>query len=283
MSASPTFFGRAWTVQVDTIEVESLRIVFDVHKDAGKQPNKVQLAIYNLADSTRASLKKQNVFVRIEAGYKQTKAQIFAGWVRAIEHVRDHTEWATRVTGGDGEKPIRIVRVDKSFRAGTPYATILTQLAKETTLELGNVAQVAASGNFRAGMQTARRGYVAHGRAWDAFAKLALSLGYYASVQDGGIVLVASAGATSNPAVKLDQTSGLIGSPEVAEKGLLKAHSLLNGNFYPGRQVVLSSARYNGLYKVHAVDHKGDSHGADWTSTLLLQGIPTVTPSPPSS
>ena len=269
----PDYFGRAWNVQIDTAQTNVLRVAFSVIKTHTKEPNKASVSIYNLAAETRNRLRKQNVFINVSAGYQNTSALLFSGYVRAIEHLRDKTEWITKVTSGDGELPIRTTRASKSWRPKTLIATVITDLATATTLPLGNIPAVCAAQDWRKGVTMFARGYTSQGGAYDELVKLAFSLGYEVSVQDGALQMIKIDGANSLPVLLLSQQSGLVGSPQVAETFFVKCTSLLNGAYTPGRRVHLKSDKYDGLFVVKAVEHKGDSHGQDWFSNLTLQGL----------
>jgi Baseplate hub gp41 len=275
----PQLFGRIATVQFGTIvpgqnvQVTGLRTSFDIAKTASRETNKISLSVYNLAQNTRKQIRAQNVPVVVTAGYVGYNSQIFNGTIRAIEHIRDGTEWVTKITGGDGETPRRLNRINQSWKPGTSISTILTQIGQATGFGLGNLPTIASQGNFRKNMQQFQRGYVAHGPAYYALHKLVSSLGYMLSIQDGSLMIVATTNANVDVAVQLNGTSGLVGSPEVGERNLLKVTSLLNGALYPQRKVMLQSANFNGLYKVISLHHKGDTHGKDWYTVMLLQGL----------
>lgn len=288
---NPAYFGRVWNVQIDTVQTSVLRVAFQVSKSYTSEPNRCALSVFNLAQSTRNQLRKQNVTINIAAGYQGVSSQIFSGGVRAIEHLRDNTEWITRVTGGDGEIPIRQNRISRSWGKNIPIATVLLDLANavcvapasnpQLAIGLGNVSTVASSNNFRKGVTKFTRGYTAHGSAYDSLKTLSTAIGYELSVQDQQLKLIPINNADVADTLLLSASSGLIGSPQVAERFLLKATSLMNGGYYPGRKVQLQSTQYNGLYRVMGVTHKGDSHGPDWFSELTLLGLSNPLPGHP--
>lgn len=284
----PALFGRVCSIQLGTtvpginVSITGLRTKFSIGKSSTHEPNKIQLEVYNLSQNTRKQLRAQYVPIIVDAGYKNLHSQIFNGTVRAIEHVREGTEWVTKVTGGDGEKAYRVNRINQSWKPKTPASVILLQLAQATGLAMGNIPDVAKKGAFRKGMQVFNKGYISHGPAFAALNTLAHSLGYQLSSQDGVLQMVSINSSKADTAVALNQTSGLVGSPEVNERGLLKVTSLLNGSIYPKRQIKLQSNNFNGLYVAQAVTHKGDTHGKDWHTIALIQGLANPVPGRPT-
>jgi hypothetical protein len=178
---------------------------------------------------------------------------------------------------------MRINRVSRSWGKNTLISVVLNDLANAACVQVGSIASglglgniptlVASNGPFRKSVTVFKSGYTAQGSAYDALYTLSQALGYQLSVQDGQLKMILVNGADDAPTILLSQSSGLIGSPQIAERILIKATALMNGGFYPGRQVQLDSQRYKGLVTVQSVTHKGDSHGADWTSELLLRGL----------
>jgi len=274
--AGDDLFGRRWTVQLGTILIDALRVTFKVVRTSKRDPNTLELAIYNLAPTTRAQLSAPTVLPLIlQAGYATTMQQIFSGDVRrdGVSHVREGSSWVTRIRCGDGERAYRAARVQTSFVRGTPITTILQTIAATTGLPIGNLLQKAGQGDVGGALSQAINGLVASGNSFDKLERIMGSMGYDLSVQDGQLQALAPVETTPEPAIVLSSFNGMIGSPETGANGVVKVKSLLQPGAHPGRPVSMQSLALQGPYRIEAVTHEGDSHGLPWYSELELKPL----------
>lgn len=274
-------FDRAVVADVGTLRVSGLRIAFKVEKTLTKDPNTLDLVIYNLAASTRRQMQTPGAAVRLTAGYVGNVELLFSGDATIINHTRNGPDWVTRIQCGDGVKALRTARVNESFAPGTSVGAVLQRIAERTGLALGNTLDEIKKGNVRNALTEFSKGFVTAGIAGDELDKLAATFGREFSVQDGAIQLSTPGEAVGDLVVDLRADAGLIGSPEVAEasadkkrkRTIVKARSLIQQKLSPGRKVKLTSAAIAGFFRVEKVTFSGDTHAAPWYADLELSAV----------
>lgn len=272
-------FGRVCAVQIDTLRVVDLRCAFKVEKDLTKNPNTLDLVVYNLSEKSRRQVQKKNAAVRLEAGYGVSLELLFSGDATIINSTRVGTEWVTRVQAGDGIKAMRSATVSESFAPGTSIADVIKKIAGSTGLNIGNVVEAVKAGNIRNALTEFSKGFSVSGMSHEAMAKIAATYGYEFSVQDGAIQLSQPGVTVGTHVVDLRKETGLIGSPEIAEvsagsgggkKTVIKARSLIQQRLTPGRAIRLTSKAIQGFFRIEKVTYTGDSREQPWYADLEL-------------
>lgn len=260
----PTMFGRQAAITVHDRKITGLRMQFKVDKTSKPDPNTLDLTIYNLSADTRARLaatKRPQVIV--EAGYQQTE-QLFKGDARTVYSVRQGPDWLTKVQCGDGERAYQFGRTDESFAPGTKTDAVVKRLVSDMGVGVGNALKKLKDGDFSGAMSTFVNGFTVSGNSADQFDRIMKSSGLDWSIQDGELQVLKPGTATDESAVLLTPDTGLVGSPEVGEDGVVKFTSLLQPGMRPGRKVQLKAAAMNGLFVLQRVTHQGDTHGLEW-------------------
>jgi hypothetical protein len=263
-------YDRQVQVDVNLTRITDLRVAFKVEKTLKREPNTLDLTIYNLAESTRKALQESGAFVRLQAGYPGAIEQIFTGDAVTITHSHNGADWITRLQSADGSKRIRTARVSESFSPGTSIVDVAKNLARATGLLPGNSNEKLSVGSVRTRVTEFFKGYVASGNAADELDKVIKTMGLAWSVQDGAIQIEVPGEPVGDEIVLLNATSGLIGSPEAGEKGIVKARSLIQQRLVPGRCLRLQSASFDGFFKVMKTVYSGDNRGGDWFADLEL-------------
>lgn len=267
-------------VSAEVREITELRVSFKVSKALTKDPNTCEIKIYNLAESTRKALPGTGAKVVLHAGYEGALEQLFIGDARTIESKREGTEWVTTVKCGDGERAVKFARFSGSFAANTQVAEVIKTIGKATKLDTGNIEKIASG--LPPSLQYTQ-GKTSHGPALKELEKALKFAGYDLSIQDGALLALQPGEATTEEVIELSAESGLLGSPEfaagekkegknkAAAKPVLKAKSLLQGQFRCGRRVLMKSRQYSGLLRLVKLDHVGDTAGGEWASNLELE------------
>jgi len=276
-------FKREARVSVGALEVEGLRVQFKVSKSLQREPNKLELSIWNLSQDTRGKLteavEKRSAPVVIEAGYAGTATApattevVFKGDARIISHVRQGPDWVTRLQSGDGAVAYKSARMVGSFAPGTKRATVIEEAAKSLGLPLGNLKERIKAHDFKGALTEFVGGFATASKASEQLTELLAPLGLGWSIQDGQIQVLGEKDATSAQAVVLAPDSGLVGSPELGEQGVLKVKSLLQPGLRPGRRVELDAETAKGLYRIERVTHVGDTHGTEWFSEAEVKPL----------
>jgi hypothetical protein len=267
-------FGRVCTVIVDDVKIARLRVQFSVKKGLTIEPNTAEIKIFNLAETTRARLKRKGAKVVLSAGYETGNAAvIFTGDARNIDHVKEsETLWVTKIKCGDGERAYQFAHFSNSFRAGTPIADVILACGNAVGLNLGNLADEIQKGNFRGGLTQFSHGYTGYGSAIKQLNDLLKSVGLTLSIQDGALQVLRGGAAAPGRAILLSPDSGLIGSPgyitpeDKSKPSLMKFKSLLQPQIRCGGVVEMRAKSIKGQFRLETVQHTGDTEGSEWYS-----------------
>lgn len=270
---SDDLFQRAYSLTVGTLKITGLRVVFNVKKGLGKDPNVAEIQIFNLSPMSRKAVQEKGAPLILTAGYPKTEAVIFSGDVRLVDHQRDGASWVTKIRSGDGENAFAFSKFSGSYKAGTPIASVVRDVARALSINPGNLED-ALGKPYRKGLSVFRNGYAAHGSASDVLDRLLKSLGFTYSIQGGTLQVLQGGAPIQTSAVLLTPSTGLIGSLEIAapektgEPPRVKAKSLLQPQIVCGGPFELRTEGIKGQFRAESVEHSGDSHGAEWYTQI---------------
>ncbi len=347
-----TLWGREAYVIANDVGVRGLRLVFKAKKTANKDPNNLDLKIYNLAAATRSKMTAASVAtgdnlaagassdevrslqralaahgfdpgpidgafgpatrsallafqqsaglaadgvagprtktalglstgkapVILVAGHAGNSQVIYSGEVRTIDHVREGADWVTHIQSGDGEQAFGRFGAS-SFAPGAALADVVDELTKQMRISAVDAVAQLRRGDIAGGSKTFLQGFTSAGRSVRDLDKALKSAGIEWSIQDGALQLVPPGKATQERAFVLSADSGLIGSPDHGAPGkdgeppILKAKCLLNGAITPARTIRLEAISRQGFYRVETVEHAGDTHGPEWTSSIEASAL----------
>lgn len=298
-------FGRAYRLVLGTSEITGLDIEFDVKKTLKKEPNTAAVRVYNLSESTRRAIQGKDLPVELRAGYmgdaplgastesalsdiglgaSTTLPLLYLGKLRyATSQQDDSMAWITSVSSGDGDRAVTKARTKKAYRAGTPWASIVKDLAADMGLDSSNAIAVMSSPALAT--KTLPGSLQLQGASAADLSRVLDALDFDWSVQDGALQLLRYGQAVTTNVVELSADSGLIGSPEIALRAdpragkgpkaalaqpqhFIRARSLLNGALVPGCKVSIRAAMTKGFYRVEAASHIGSTHDVTWYTDL---------------
>jgi len=280
-------FNRDVAITVGTIKIASrvkasgsdelvskptLRVTFSVEKSLNRDPNKAEVVIYNLNEEHRKSLQKKNVPCIIEAGYVGSLEKIFSGDLAYASNNRDGVSWVSKLQSKDGGDKYSSARMSKSFGPGTQFKQVLKQAAESLGVGPGNTRD-AISGVLRGGLTQFTKGVTLTGKVSDVLDKLVPTAGLEWSIQDGQLQILPLKGVTQQTVIVLSPDSGMVGSPELGEKGIVKIKSLLMGGLTPGRKLKIEASLVTGFFRIEKVKHFGDTWGSDWYSEVEAKPI----------
>ena len=93
-------------------------------------------------------------------------------------------------------------------------------------------------------------------------------------MQDGALQVLVSGQALERTAVLLSSETGLIGSPEVSSKGILRARSLLNPEIFPGRKIKVETKEIKEpQFRIARVIFSGETFGQDWYVDIEAESL----------
>jgi len=282
-------FQRAFDINIggSTFDIGGLSVLFDIDLTIGKKPNKAEIKIINLSADTRHQflqgyaktpknknaegvLGAYNWPITVRAGYQGNLQQVFAGDITKVNTRKEKVEWITILTAKDGGYQYRSARINKTFGSGTKIADVLKACAASFGLGLGNSAKEFAAA---AGSLKLQSSVTVAGKVEAVLDNYLNSLGYRWSIQQGQLQVLALDQKLKETAVVLSPDSGLVGSPEVGEKGIIEGKCLLNGEVKPGRSVNLISSAVTGWFVVKSSSHKGETRGKNWYTDFELKAI----------
>lgn len=278
-------FGRDFRVTLGTRLIRArpddlekarptLRVTFQIVRSISADPNTAEVAIYNLSEASRSAIQEKDIPTIIEAGYVNNLAQLFSGNLTFARHERDGIDWISNFEAGDGSLAFQSSRINESFAPGTKIEAVIERVAECSGLGLGNLIEELDKGNFRGALTEFKKGYSSSGKCINELKALTSSAGLNLSVQDGQVQVLREGGTNGDDAVVLSSSTGLIGSPEVGEDGIVTAKSLLQGKLSPGRPVRIESKLIDdGFFRIEKVTHTGDTAGEDWYSEIEARPI----------
>ena len=274
-------FNRDMVITVGTVKIPiqfqdpksetsrpSLRVSFTVVKEDNPSPNEAKIKILNLNPGHRAAVQSGEGTwpVVIDAGYVGNIQRIFSGELQNADPRKEATDWTTEIQAKDGQRQYASARMSQSYGAGTLISTVLKDAAVSLGLGAGN-SMFKFDSPLRP-IKDFKKGVVVTGRTTDILDKYVTSAGFRWSIQDGQLLILGLEETTSESVILLNASSGLVGTPEVGEKGIVKVKTLLRGSLQPGGKVKIEAREVRGVYKIEKLTHSGDTRGPDWYSEI---------------
>lgn len=275
------------------VDLSDLQIRFRIASATTQTPRQLEARIYNLSSDTSRTIEQEFTQVQLSAGYQNGPFGIlFTG---AIAQVRRGRENAV-------DSFVDIVAADGDFAYN--WAVINTTLAKGWTRSDQQKALVQAmnqqtgySPNLPAAQ--APRGKVLYGPAKDHLRGFGAATGTQWGSEDGKINFVPEIGYIPGETIILNSASGMVGVPEQTIDGVT-VRCLLNPNIRTGRLLQIDNASItsttlkspvsandpfflpsldaDGMYKVYALHHLGDSRGQEWYTEAVCVAINGTAP-----
>lgn len=266
-------FDRSWRVQVGSLDVSALSVVFKAKRSLAARAGTLDLTIRNLSPEHRReilSARRFHTFVEVQAGYVGGMSLIFRGDLRKAVPARDGTDWVVKVTAGDGEHAIRSARVSRSFSPGTTVEAVVRHIAEAMGVGIGNASTALRGASLGALGDTLPEGTVLGGSAAAELTRLCTAAGKVWSIQEGNLQILPLGGALAREAILLSPGTGLVGTPEVVNRRVITVTALLQPGLVPGQQVVVQSDALltTAPWRITEAEYSGDTHGVDWYAKL---------------
>ncbi len=277
--------------------ITDLRIKFEVAKTVDATPNTALISIYNLSPENEARVKNEFDEVLLNAGYEDAMRLVFRGNIKHVYRYREANDYITEIEAGDGDKDYRNAVMNETLAAGT---------SNKHLFDRAHASMPSAVAKPYADIPEKQRirGKVISGNTRDVLTDLARDSGANWSIQDGKLVMVKADTILPGEAIVIRADTGMLGAPEVNEKGitvkcLLNPQIRINGALQldnndikkkreklgkvqqTGQAVVADENTLNGtvrldpdgVYKAIKISHKGDTRGGsgDWiTETVCV-------------
>ena len=253
-----------------------LHVEFSFQKSDLESQNTGKLTIWNLSPAHLATLADKDCALSMRAGYNTHLSLIFAGIISYMKTSMDGADRKTEIEVVDNLVQIRDTYVSVSYVGIVSWKMILDDVAAQ----MG----VAISYSYNAEFVNVGNGFSFVGPAKDILTKGCDCCGLSWSIQNGVVQIKKPDDVMSREVYVLSPDTGLIGIP--ARVDLEKSSSskttstgkqmgweveyLLNGAIDINDYVKLESATVSGYFRVHSVEHSGDSQGSEWISKAQL-------------
>lgn len=267
---------------------QGLSISFDIDKDLTQQTNKCRIQVLNLSMATAKKLERDGSVCLFEVGYSEDIGlrRIFVGEVVDAWTYKQSDDRVTALELSDGQKAIRDCVVALSYADNVSRKKVIDDLAAQMGL-LVHYAEGLTFTTFANGFS-----FVGAGRTCLDKACAGANLSW--SIQNNVLQVIAEGGTTKIEAIKLNASSGLIGSPERLIKGVKRidknqtrkvkktmadkkagwrVRCLLQPTLNPGDLIYVESIPITGWFKIESLKHSGNYDGSNWYSDLEVYEI----------
>lgn len=260
-----------FNVLPNAVIITEQRVQFKIEKTLGKEPNKCEVTVTNLAPTTRADVERKPLLVRLEVGYESIDnvEQIFAGDCRKASTARSGVDWNTKFLLGDGDRAFQFARTSRSFSPNTKVGTIVNEIVGDLKLPLPKGVKDALE--FQKSMVG---GYTAHGPSERELTNILTPLGMSWSMQDGQLQILREAEAAPGSAFVISQDTGMIGSPEYGDpkkqggNPILKVKTQIYPKLVCGGLISVQSRDIKGIFRIEQLTHTGDTHAPSWETEI---------------
>jgi len=271
------------TADGESRTITGLRVEFNVTKSLRSFPNLAKITLYNLSDETQAALESKFATVTLNAGYEGYEKLLFKGEIRNTTLLKQGVDSKVTVYAGDGQRDWESSFVNLTFDKKVKINAVIEKVAR--TMTYTSVEKVDGIANYSDKL----RGQTLSGSTKDVLDSLAKNYDFQWSIQDGVFQAIPNNEIKDiDLAVKINQETGMIGSPTITDQGV-EVKTLLNPAIKPDGAIIIESTSANiskgnlffrevketraiGQYKVYEITHTGDTHSDEWSSNIL--GIP---------
>ena len=272
-------YERQIDIAVAGLVVSDLRITFDIERQIDPSENRGTVTIYNLAPENETRVRERGDDITIDAGYPETKARIFDGFVERVLRVREQLARKTTIKLADA---VRKAGRDNARLGGITRRTIRPPVTVREVAQvlIRDIGLPVASLDPIPPVATLNDGWVFNESAASALTTLLkrVNCTWY---EDDGIIRInrpmpQGQGAQVQPdapTIKTSPDSGLIDRPIETDEGA-EAVMLLNPEIRPGVRLEIESDSLNGSFKVVGCRHEGDNwHSGPFQTWVDLREI----------
>lgn len=254
-----------------SLVIENLKIDFSGKLSIGSAQNTGSVTIWNLSVANRGKLGEEYDELTLEVGYEGGQSGILLkGEIRDVTHSQEGADVGSEIEIGDGDSAVNKGIASKTFPAGTKPAEIVKYLASRMPkVKLGATVGIDDLPPYKQSVVVfgfAKRELDTIGREHKA----------YWSIQNGTVEMV-KADRFINDVTVLSRATGLIGTPELTDKGV-KVKCLINPKIKPNRVIDVRSAfldqnsgaskegsdQGGGLFRVATVSFNGSNRAQEF-------------------
>ena len=246
-----------------------LHINFSIQKaDTSGEQNVGRISVWNLNDEHLSMLHEKDCIVTLRAGYGSHMPLIFVGAITFVETAEDGADRETKIEASDGRIAIRDSYISVSYSGNVSTKKVIDDVITEMGVSL------AVSHN--AEFDSLPNGFSYVGKAAGALDKLCATNGHDWQIQNGVLNIKNRCDTMTREAYLISPETGLVGIPKkimIGQDGKSDGQPgyevvyLLNGAIGIGDYIRLESSKVQGYFRIHTVEHSGDSNGeGGWVS-----------------
>lgn len=255
--------------------ITDLRVSFKIEKKLQKNPNTAEIVIYNLNEASRALLQKKPLQITLEAGYEGSTAVLWLGDMTFSSSKLEGVNWMTTIEVANGARAFEHARVNRSFPAGTGMTSFITEITSKMGLGTSIPPELQAD----LGGTLIKHATAIRGRASKSLDKTLKPQGLEWSIQDNQVQILRPNQLRADQAWLISESTGLIGSPDFnapkkpGEKPVLKCNIYLHAGLVPGQKIRVESRAIQGVFRLEAVTHTGDTRDKAWFSEIEAKPV----------
>ncbi len=281
-------FGLQIEGENGTFDVSALRGRFNVRYATVQTPNAAEIIVTNLKEETAQKIRKEGTRVTLTAGYQDGHAIIFKGEIIQKRVGRENpVDTYLAIVAQDGDRAYNFATVSKTLAAGSTFkdqVDVAVEAMKPYGVTLGYISDL--------GDRKMPRARTLFGMARDVLRDVAVSTGASWTVESGKLDIVKNRETKPGDVIVLNSQTGMIGRPVQTFDGVI-ARMLLNTTVKPNRLIKIDEASIDaatfspnytgalgneilktgiaadGLYKIIAVEHHGDTRGNPWYTEVV--------------
>jgi len=293
--------GVATLAGID-LQIQNLRVSFNIKKTSTSDFNTATITIYNLNEETRERINSIDLgnLVIVKAGYVDEQQEvIFVGNTTLSNISIERPNVITKIEAQDGKIAMNQLKFSITYQAGTFAVKILKDILARTSLDIKHIDW------SKIVDKQYKNGFCFQGDAKVLLTNICNYLGVEWSIQNNQMKLLPVGKADTAKIIYLTPETGLIGSPEklrddslalygsqLRKKEMIKIvgatgkkyrksigggykiKCLLQPFIEPGTVVQVKSSTINDVqFRVVEVEHVGDTHGNDWHTIVNAMAI----------
>ena len=293
----------------NTIDLSGLRIFFKIEKTGNQAPNTAVFIVTNVKQSTMDAIRNEFTNITIQAGYESNYGVIFTGNIKQTRTGKEdnNTDTYIKIYAADGDLAYNFSTISYTLASGAKISDQVNAAVKPMNkygVTAGNIDDLDG--------ETLPRGKVMYGHSRDYLREVSRTKGVDWSIQNGKIQVVKLTGTLNEPAVVLNNKTGLKGRAERTENGIM-VECLLNPLIqiyskvkidqqfiidqdsdpdlnlpdnatkeqrekYDAKNKKLVDISADGFYKVIAIQYEGDTRANEWYTKLTCIDVDATKP-----
>jgi len=279
------FFDRKIQLSVGDFSTDELRVDFEVEKSLIGYPNLSNIKIYNLGPASRSKIEERFQPVDLKAGYG-SPTLLFSGDLINAVHLYVAPDWVTEIFAGDKTRAINESTINKTLPAGTTQEQIYNELVGQ--MDGISAGMIDGLKDCISSKRSILRSIQLSGGVKKFLDELAKNCGFDYVVADGVIDAVKKDKALEDePEIVINQNTGMLGSPERTEVGVV-VKTLLNPSLKLGRRIRIEAASQKinagnlffrkvpapatiGTFRIDKIVHKGSLRDNVWESNITAR------------